>query len=92
MPPFSGYALVGLGAYRTEEGGIMKKHRDLNACLACLQQWQGDEALDLGQKEALDRVIRKLRKLSRHANPDRDDVLEVVRQISEILWKAFSRR
>ena len=68
------------------------KHKDLNACVASLRQWQADEALDPGQKETLDRVIRKLRKLSRHANPDRDDVLEVVRQISEILWKAFSRR
>ena len=72
--------------------GNMSKHRDLNACLARLRQWQADEALDLGQKEALDRVIRRLRKLSRHANLDRNDVLEVVRQISEILWKAFLRR
>lgn len=92
MLPFSGYVLAGLGAYRTGKGGTMKKHRDLKACLARLRQWQADEALDQGQKEALDRVIRRLRKLSRHANPDRDDVLGVVRQLSEILWKAFSRK
>lgn len=91
MLPFSGYALAGLGAYSTEKGGYMKK-KDFNACVARLRQWQADEALDQGLKEALDRVIRKLRKLSRHANPDRDDVLEVVRQISEILWKAFLQR
>ena len=92
MLPFSGYALAGLGAYRTEKGGTMKKYKDLNACVARLRQWQADEALDQGQKEALDRVIRRLKKVSRHANPDRDDILEVVRQISEILWKAFSSR
>ena len=70
----------------------MKKSKDRKACIACLRQWQADEALDLGQKEALDGVIRRLRKLSQHANADRKDVLSVVRQVSEILWKAFARK
>ena len=70
----------------------MKKNKDLKACIACLRRWQADEALDLGQKEALDRAIRRLRKLSQHANPDRKDVFSVIRQVSEILWKTFSRK
>jgi len=70
----------------------MKKNKDLNACIACLRQWQADKALDQGQKEALDGVIRRLRKLSQHAKADRKDVLSVVRKVSEILWKAFARK
>jgi hypothetical protein len=65
------------------------KKKDLNACLARLQLWQDEEALDQGQKEALRRVTKRLRKLFRHANPDPGDVLNVVREVTETLWKAF---
>lgn len=68
------------------------KHKDLNACLASLRRFQADKALEPGLVETLERVARRLRKLSRHANPDREDVLEVVRQITETLWKAFERK
>ena len=68
----------------------MRHNKDLNACLATLKRWQADTALDPGLKEGLQRVSRHLRKLSRRAKPDREEVLEVVRQISETLWKVFS--
>jgi hypothetical protein len=70
----------------------MKKYKDLKACIACLRQWQADEALDQGQKEALEGVIRQLRKLSQHATAERKDVFSVVREVTEILWKAFARK
>ena len=68
------------------------KSKDLKACLASFKLWQADEALDLGQKEALQRVARQLRKLSRHTNPSRYEVLKVVRMVTEVLWKAYSKK
>ncbi len=70
----------------------MRRFKNLTACISCLKRWQADESLDLGQKEALQHVIRKLRKLSQHSKPDREDVFELVRQLSETLWKVFSKQ
>jgi hypothetical protein len=68
------------------------RYKDLKACLESLKRWQANTALDLGLKETLQRVESQLRKLSRHPNPNRHEVVELVRQLSETLWKAFSKR
>jgi hypothetical protein len=65
------------------------KHRDLNACIACLKRLQADEALDPGLKKTLQGVARRLRKLSGRATVDRDLALEVIREAMETMWKAF---
>jgi len=68
------------------------KNKDLNATIGQLRRWQADEVLDQGQKEALERIIRGLRKLSRNEKPSRKDVLVIVRRMTETLWKAFEQK
>ena len=68
------------------------KNKDLNAAIGLIRRWQAEEVLDQGQKESLDRIIRELRKLSRNDRPHRRDVFDVIRRISETLWKAFERK
>jgi hypothetical protein len=92
MLPLLGVCTNGTRCLTPGKERHMKKNKDLNACIACFRQLQADEALDQGQKEALDRVIRRLRKLAQHANAERKDVFSVVREVTEILWKAFARK
>jgi len=68
------------------------KHRDLNAAITSLRRWQANEISDQDQKEAFDRIIRALRKLSRNDKPNKTEVLEVVRRICETLWKAVEKK
>ena len=68
------------------------KNKDLNAAIGLIRRWQAEEVLDQGQKESLDRIIRELRKLSRNDRPRRRDVFDVIRRISETLWKAFEKK
>ena len=68
------------------------KNKDLNATIGQLRRWQAEEVLDQDQKEALERIIRGLRKLSRNEKPSRKDVLDIVRRMSETLWKAFEQK
>ena len=68
------------------------KNKDLNAAIGLIRRWQAEEILDQGQKESLDRIIRELRKLSRNDRPNRREVLDVIRRITETLWKAFETK
>jgi hypothetical protein len=68
------------------------QNKDLNAAIDLIRRWQADEVLDQGQKESLDRMIRALRKLSRNDQPNRREVLAVIRRMSETLWKAFEKK
>jgi hypothetical protein len=68
------------------------QNKDLNAAIDLIRRWQADEVLDQGQKESLDRMIRELRKLSRNDQPNRREVLAVIRRMSETLWKAFEKK
>jgi hypothetical protein len=68
------------------------QNKDLNAAIDLIRRWQADEVLDQGQKESLDRIIRELRKLSRNDQPNRREVLAVIRRMSETLWKAFEKK
>jgi len=68
------------------------KNKDLNAAIGLIRRWQAEEVLDQGQKVSLDRIIRELRKLSRNDRPNRRDVFDVIRRMSETLWKAFEKK
>ena len=68
------------------------KNKDLNAAIGQLRRWQAEEVLDQGQKEALERIIRGLRKLSRNDRPSRREVFDIVRRLSETVWKAFEKK
>jgi hypothetical protein len=70
----------------------MKKDKDLQFCLDELQSMQKRDGLGPEQRSALEKARNKLKRLRRKPCPNRKEVFEVVREVTEAIIKIFVGR
>ena len=67
----------------------MKHFRDLNACIAILEDVQRGNDVTPGQKQAIKDAIGEIKGIRRKPNPKRHEIHRSVRSITEKLVRAF---
>lgn len=71
---------------------VMRKTRDLNACISLLGDVQSEGSVNPEQKESVERVIDELKRIRRKPNQSRTEQHESIRKIVEELLRAFQER
>ena len=67
----------------------MREIRDLRVSIALLQGMLARTDVVPEQKDAVRKSIAQLKRLSRKRDLTREEVFRCIRDISEMLWKAF---
>jgi len=69
----------------------MKRTKDLKACDTELKALQARGDIGSEQKTAIGLARARLRKLGRQLNPSKREVFRCVREVTELLLKAFKK-
>jgi hypothetical protein len=86
---FSGAAACGTGNCRRRRM-VMSKDKNLQFCMDELQSMQDRDGLEPGQRSALEKAEKELKRLWRTPNPTRREIFKVVRKVAEALINNFA--
>ena len=73
----------------SEKEDEMSKDKNLQFCMDELQYMQNRDGLEPGQRSALEKAERELRRLWRKPNPTRREIFKVVRNVAEAIINNF---
>jgi hypothetical protein len=88
---FAGRALTATGVTAGKEE-VMRKNRDLNACISSLEGLQRGGSVDSEQRQAVEQVVNELKRIRRKPSLERNEQNESIRVIVEQLVRAFKTR
>src|SRR5579864_7337762 len=71
---------------------VMRKTKDLNACISLLEDLQRGGSVNPEQKRSVERVVGELKRIRRKPNPSRTEQHESIRKIVEELLQVFQAR
>lgn len=69
----------------------MKRNKDVQFCIEVLNSMLNRSGLGPEQSSGLEAALVELKGLRRNANPGKQDVYRVVRRVTEVLFKNFTR-
>jgi hypothetical protein len=91
VAPLTGWALNSTAQPAVKEQ-VMKKCRDLDACISLLGEVQAGGDVNPERKQAVERAISEIKRIRRRPNLKKHEVYDSVRTITEALIRAFFDR